>query len=336
MTTLLPRVASVLSAVALGCTLSAPASAAYSDVYVFGDSLSDIGRVYAATGGTFPAPPAYATGRFSNGAVAVETLTLDLTGRPLSLSHDFAFGGARTGVSPFPNTPTSPPSDNNADQLNGTGLLRQTQLFQLGLGGAQADPNALYVVWAGSNDFSQPQVLANAGGTQWARVIGNIETAIANLAADGATHFFVPNVPNLGLTPRALAAGSAAAGAASFLSGQFDTLLATSLASFDAAHPEFDVKLFDVYGFVTTVVTDVRTNGSFMGLTDVTSECQNGCADPAASLFWDDEHPTAAAHALLGAAFTAALVPEPETNAMMIGGLGVLAWVGLRRRRHSR
>lgn len=333
MTTLTRSVATLLSALAAGCMLFPPAAAAYSDVYVFGDSLSDIGRVYEITAGRFPAPPFYAVGRFSNGPVAVEALTLDLTGRALSLSHDFAAGGARTGVSPFPNTPTSAPSDNNADELNGTGLLQQTQLFKTGLGATRADPNALYVVWAGANDLSQLQVLSNAGGTQWTRVIGNIETAIGNLAADGATHFFVPNVPNLGLTPGALAISPGAAAAASFLSGQFDTLLDASLATFDAAHPEFDIKLFDSYGFLTTVVADVHANGSFRGLTDVTSECQNRCADPATSLFWDNEHPTAAGHAVLAGAFAAALVPEPETDAMMIGGLGVLGWVARRRRR---
>ncbi len=323
----------VLAAAAFGV----PARAAYSDVYVFGDSLSDMGRVYALTGGTFPAPPLYAAGRFSNGPVAVETMTLALTGSPLLATHNFAVGGARTGVSPFPNTspgpsnPTPPTSDNNNDFLTGTGLQRQAAQFQAGLAGSRADPNALYVVWAGSNDMSQAQVLGNVDGAQWSRVIGNIETAIDSLAAAGATHFFVPNIPNLGLTPRAAAGGPAEAAAASFLSGQFDAQLATRLAGFDAARPAIDLKLFDVYSLITTVVASVRTNGSYLGLTDVTTQCQSGCADPAASLFWDDLHPTAVGHALLGNAFAVALVPEPETYALMLGGLGIVAWEARRR-----
>jgi hypothetical protein len=59
--------------VALSCLIGIrvdPASA-YSAVYVFGDSSSDIGRIAALTGG-IPGPPDYATGRFSSGAVAVE------------------------------------------------------------------------------------------------------------------------------------------------------------------------------------------------------------------------------------------------------------------------
>jgi phospholipase/lecithinase/hemolysin len=39
---------------------------AYSTVYVFGDSLSDAGNVYLASGGAQPAAP-YFNGQYSNG-----------------------------------------------------------------------------------------------------------------------------------------------------------------------------------------------------------------------------------------------------------------------------
>ncbi|MBP7484430.1 MAG: PEP-CTERM sorting domain-containing protein [Aquabacterium sp.] len=47
------------------------------------------------------------------------------------------------------------------------------------------------------------------------------------------------------------------------------------------------------------------------------------CANPDNYLFWDGVHPTAAAHQVLGNAFAAA-VPEPETYALMLAGLGIV------------
>lgn len=320
----LPLIATVLAA-ACGCAATSLAAAApYDSVYVFGDSLSDIGNVYAASSAPkYPGPPDYAAGRFSNGPVAVEVMTQLVTGAPLTLANDYAWGGARTGVSPFSGI------DNNHAELNGHGLLAQTTTFHGDLKGGKADPNALYVVWAGANDFTEPQVAGNPA--QWARVIGNVQTAIANLAADGATHFFVPNMPNLGLTPRAALAGQAAG--ASAASAGYNFYFAQGLTAYDAANPAIDIKLFDVYGFMTSIITKVKTDGSFMGFTDVTSQCQTtvGCV-PSQAFFWDDEHPTARVHEVLGTAFAAA-VPEPETYALMLGGLSIVGWAVRRQRR---
>ena len=63
----------VLSALCIAL-LSAQASA-YSSLVVFGDSLSDTGNVYAATGGVIPGAP-YASGRFSNGPIWLDTFAL--------------------------------------------------------------------------------------------------------------------------------------------------------------------------------------------------------------------------------------------------------------------
>jgi len=56
-------------AVASLCLAVSPVAApVYSAFYVFGDSLSDVGNVYAASGGAEPASPYYA-GEFSNGPI---------------------------------------------------------------------------------------------------------------------------------------------------------------------------------------------------------------------------------------------------------------------------
>lgn len=299
------------------------AAAPYSSVYAFGDSLSDIGNVYGFFSGSFPAPPAYAAGRFSNGPVAVEVMTQSLTGAPLTLSHDYAWGGALTGISPTTLV------DNNNAPLNGHGLLAQTGTFRSDLGAGKADPNALYVVWAGANDFKDPAVLTNAGGQQWGRVIGNIEQAIGNLAADGARHFFVPNMPNLGLIPSL--SGTSLASPASALTAGYNTAFAASLAAFDAGNANIDIQTFDVYGLMTNVINNVKANGSFEGLTDVTSKCQTTPTCVASqAFFWDEQHPTARAHQIIGTAFAAA-VPEPQTYALMLGGVAIVGWAARRR-----
>ncbi len=62
-------------------------------LYVFGDSLSDVGNVFRATGRQYPASPPYFQGRFANGPVWVEYLADDLK-LPRNPSTNFAFGGA--------------------------------------------------------------------------------------------------------------------------------------------------------------------------------------------------------------------------------------------------
>ena len=77
---------------------------AYDAIYAFGDSLSDTGNIFAATGGAEPAAP-YANGQFSNGAVWVQDLAAGLGVAPLKPSllggTDYAYGGAQTGQTPF-------------------------------------------------------------------------------------------------------------------------------------------------------------------------------------------------------------------------------------------
>ena len=78
----------------------------FSALYAFGDSLSDAGNTFIATGGaTPPAPPNASVngyGVFSNGPVWVQDLASNLGLSPLLPSlageTDFAVGGAQTGA----------------------------------------------------------------------------------------------------------------------------------------------------------------------------------------------------------------------------------------------
>src|SRR5262245_981433 len=68
----------------------------------FGDSLSDVGNFYAATGGLSPPSPPYDAGRFSNGPIWIEYLAHNLgIAAPTTSSSggtDYAYGGAMSGA----------------------------------------------------------------------------------------------------------------------------------------------------------------------------------------------------------------------------------------------
>ncbi|HEY9906634.1 MAG TPA: SGNH/GDSL hydrolase family protein, partial [Thermosynechococcaceae cyanobacterium] len=108
-------------------------------LYVFGDSLVDTGNLFSATGGFYPSPLQYAPGRFSNGPLWVENLSLRL-GLPPDPAANFAFGGSSSGLgnAVLPAAPLP-------------GLLGQVTLFA-GLV-SEADPKGLYVLSGGANDY---------------------------------------------------------------------------------------------------------------------------------------------------------------------------------------
>ena len=97
-----------------------PASA-YTDLFAFGDSLSDAGNHFQATGSP-PAP--YFMGHASNGPTWVEDLSLQLNLGSLTPSllggNDFAFAGGQSGK-----------TDANPNFLRGTTTPNPIRMFDL-------------------------------------------------------------------------------------------------------------------------------------------------------------------------------------------------------------
>ena len=290
-----------------------PPPPSFSSLVVFGDSLSDNGNLFALTKNTYPPTPYY-QGRFSNGPVAVERLAsgLGLSGAQV---QNLALGGARTGLTGSGDVAAGKP----------TGML--TQLAQFG--GAPA--GALYVVWGGANDMRD----GLAAGTQ-AAVTESMTTAITNLAtivgtlhAAGARNFLLPNLPDLGLTPEARSHGDQAAGTASFVSGVFNQQLAAAYGGLAQAWTDEHFYYFNAMGAQQAITLGAPGNG----FSNVESACLStaGC-NSATFLYWDSIHPTAAAHAILGAQMLAA-VPEPQAMLLMAAGLLVLLGVRQRQQR---
>lgn len=302
---------------------------AYTGLYALGDSLSDAGNspsavlsIYKLLGGNcdpyHPCPP-YDGGRYSNGPVAVEHLANAVLagGATPANFFDFAVAGSTTGVGNYGD-------GGSASSAGGYGLpgMAQQAGIYLSLSGGVADPNALYFVWGGANDFL----------TLDSPVLGaqRIAGYVGALAAAGAMHILVPNLPDLSLTPFVRTMGLQAQAQAFSLG--FNATLATQLAGLAALYPTTDIIPFDTYAFLNGVVA----NPAAYGFSDAQNAClaslpAGPCADPGSYVFWDDFHPTTRADAVIAAAFARA-VPEPGTLALVVLGLAALALGGGRKR----
>lgn len=289
----------------LPCLASMAHASPYSAVVVYGDSLSDNGNLFAATG--FPGAPYY-NGRRSDGPLAVEHLATSL-GAPLV---DLAWIGATTGVGNF--------GDNGSVTSFGfAGLPGMTTVYDTTrstLGPLLSD--GLFVVWGGANDLLAPSPL-DAGDPLAIidRAVNNLVAIISDLRALGAGTILAPGIPDLGLTPEFRSLGPVAAAQASAFTDAFNALLLASLPT--------DVLFFDT----AALTRDVVANPAAYGLTNVTDACFDGvtqCSTPANYLYYDSFHPTTAADAIIARGFLATVaVPEPSSLALAVMGLALVA-----------
>ena len=165
----------------------------------------------------------------------------------------------------------------------------------------------------------------------------DISSVVNDIFANGGQHLLLANLPNVGLVPRVQELGAAAIGAGLFLSSQINAGIDSIIAGQLAAGR--DVMKLDIFGLLNGVVA----NAPALGFTNTNGRCYGGddltfltvsapCGNPEEYVFWDGIHPTARVHEILGnAAFAVVAVPEPETWAMFVAGLGCLAIAARRR-----
>ena len=306
-------------------------AATFDRLYVFGDSLSDNGNIFNVsqefpqlTGGPYPPSPPYFAGRFSNGPVWVEYLSQDLglsLPTPVTIlnptqpngSIDFAFGGAGSGAG---NTvaPSAPP------QLL-PGLQTQVTDFQAIF--PQADPNALYTVWSGADDYLFGQQ------TDPSVTVNNITTAITNLATSGARDFIVPNLPDLGQLPATRDNQTLTQDTTTH-----NSALANALASLESQNPSLNITLLDVYA----AQQQQFQNGQFLNVADACL-ADNGvpCPAPQNYFFWDTYHPTTAVHRIIANLAEADLNIQPVPEPSQVVGLlafGAFSTLGMLYKRY--
>ncbi|MCT7977323.1 SGNH/GDSL hydrolase family protein [Laspinema olomoucense] len=251
----------------------------FNEMYVFGDSLSDDGNLFALTLGIFPPEPLYANGRFSNGPVWSELLPSRL-GLEVNPQTNIAFGGATTSDVNSGNleNPLLPPLPGLETQIES--FLAQTPF---------SNPNGLYAIWAGSNDY------LNAGITDVNIPVNNLVNAVTELAEDGARNFMVMNLPDLGNNPGVRDRGPQAQQFLTQLSNAHNTALAAAMANLDQ-NPNINIILVDING----LINDVFANPTQYGLTNVTDAAfESPGSNPNTFLFWDEVHPTTASHQII-------------------------------------
>lgn len=276
----------------------------YSQIFSFGDSMSDTGNLYAqmvanGKGTPLPTSPNNA-GRFSNGLVVLEAMANALN-LPLV---NYAFAGGRSGTG-------------NLVPVYGMqkGMLNQIQdlLDNQPSTSSKLDANGLYVLWTGPDDYYADGNVFNKAIT--ATIINDVRTGMTKLYQRGARHFFVPQMPDLSITPSAHFHNE---GLSNYLvnakarSAEMAAALDTMLKSFAKTYPLATVRSFETFSYSQTRLAQATSEGF-----NVTEACYNPkfmgipgpvCDKPDMHLFWDGNHPTNAGSLVIGTDFAKALV----------------------------
>ncbi len=314
--------------------IAAPSASAaqFSNVYVFGDSLSDAGyfRPFFASlvAQGFPAALVPVLGRFttSPGPTWGELVAqyYGVTPLPSNVSGGtiYAQGGARVATSPGFVTPPGQPQRPVSVQIDEF----------LAASGGSADPNALYTVWAGANDLFV-QLTAFQGGTITQAQLQSNFLAAANaevaqvrrLTDAGARFVAVFTLPNVGATPSF--AGSPLAGSVTALSAGYNTTLFTTLQGAGIRVIPVDTfSLFNqilanpgAYGFTNTTGTACGPFPPFSTSANSFFCYAGNLSAPGADrnyVFADSVHPTTAAHAVI-AQFVESLIEGPSQYGLL-------------------
>lgn len=288
------------------------ASESFSRVYVFGDSLSDTGNLASITG-NLPNPPFF-NNRISNGAVSVEVfaagigLTADASLHLIgpAAGTNYAVAGARAGGPVAIDLPT------------------QVNLFLANHGGV-APSDALYVVFIGGNDVRDardaiaPAIAEMVVDTAVAAELSQVQVLIAS----GANNILVMNVPDIGSLPEsgileALTGDNTVRERARRLTKRYNKSLKKKLKALRKVS-KVDIDIFNTFEEFEEIIENGAENG-FTNTSDacfssITFSFNTGCGfgvNFPQYIFFDEIHPTARVHAMIGQAILAEINEDDE------------------------
>ncbi|HET9356349.1 MAG TPA: SGNH/GDSL hydrolase family protein [Sphingomicrobium sp.] len=309
---------------------------AYSGVYVFGDSLIDAGNALKLAqfygnltfsdlpDGAPAASDGYFQGRFTDGYTFADLISNKAIGKPTTTIFPYGFEWNGVPIAPW----ASDPSGNNLNFGYGGAQVRQggeavpdldgqTDTFRDAVDG-DAPPGALYLVTMGGNDVrslakvDEPAALPAEAYAALDEVVQQLIHELGQLIEDGARHFLITGIPDVGMIPAydddgiegLSAAEQERADAATLYSIYLDTLVRTEL-----------VDALEAMGATVTYVPmmDYQEGGVTVtgGLNAIlpTLEALHGLAPGTLKtdllahrevVFFDQVHPTAQVHALFG------------------------------------
>ncbi|MFJ4195973.1 esterase EstP [Pseudomonas sp. NPDC089534] len=316
---------------AMACAQAVAAPNPYSNFVVFGDSLSDAGT-FTDSGG-----PAGSGKRFTN---RTGPAYQDGSGEFYSLNATQLLGG-RLGFTPDQTASADSavranqglPDGNNwavggyrTDQIldsitSSSASGERTRTGYLPSNGFRADPNALYYLTGGGNDFLQGRVTSLAQASAAAdRLVDSVQT----LQGAGARYIMVWLLPDIGLTPAIN--GSPLQAFTSQLSAQFNTELVSQLQGVNANVIPLNIPLLLSEVFANPAQFGLATDQNLVATCFSGSGCtenarygiNSATPDPTKLIFNDSVHPTEAgqrliadyAYSLLAAPWELTLLPE--------------------------
>ncbi len=267
----------------------------YSNVFFFGDSLTDTGSPVVIG---FVTNPPFSGNTYSDGPAWSTTFANNLGFSDVYGVNNFAVGGAR-----------SFDLNNDATAYGGVSQVNQYLTVSAGI----ADANALYVINIGVNDFFDSSNTGLPPSQVITSVLSNISTAISTLQNAGAQHFLLMDAtdlvsvsPNTADEIKALVRSVGLDLQAQFATEFSNHLVFSQLDFFDA------MKAIHLDSNGNVGITPGET--AAYCLNNVTCNANAPAGDSSSFLLFDTIHPTKSVNEALGNAVTAAVVMTTPTT----------------------